>query len=214
VGSSRLGRDLRYDEFWLSVLHFFINQPRLELVHVDPIVEFLWYQKFDQPRVIIGDDTEVFLDPPQPDFTMKGRTLASVLRRVGEWRESRRSSPEHRVLRWPRSAIGEYRSVDGPEPGQCWTIRELLDSDELVAEGKAMHNCVADYTNLCARRTSTIWSLGIEGDEGRRRLVTIEVNPTTRAIEQALMRCNEPPTEEARTVLKRWAKAAELTIDG
>jgi PcfJ-like protein len=215
VASSRLAQELRNDEFWVSVLHFFINHPRLDLAHVGPIVDFLQVQKFDQRRVIIGEDTEFFLDPPQPDFSMKGRTVESILRRVAEWRGSKQTNPERRLFQWPRSAINEYRSVEGPEPARCWTIRELLDSDELAAEGKAMHHCVADFTGVCARRSTTIWSLGVEGsgDPGRRRLVTIEVNPATRKILQASMHCNDPPTEEARNILERWAQAAGLTID-
>ena len=101
---------------------------------------------------------------PQPGLSLKGWSANSLLRRVEEWRERRQAEErearrveerearrkarlEPVFARWDRSAIGEFRSLD--DAGQTWTVRELLDSDELAAEGRAMSHCVATYTARC-----------------------------------------------------------------
>lgn len=204
VASTHLGREFDQEEFWATVIHLFVNTLRLDLGVIDPIVEYLHDRRFVSHRAIVGEDTEVDLDPPEPDLSVKGRTVASLLKRVEEWRaERRRKEARRRIIRWERSDIGEYRRR--AEGGRTWTVRELLDGDGLAEEGKAMQHCVATYTGCCLRGTSTIWSLGLEGDEGRERLVTIEVDPKTREVVQTKARCNEEPDEASRAILIEWA---------
>lgn len=212
VASTRLGREFCGDEFWTSVIHLFLNTPRLALAHIEPIVEYLNDQKFEFQRVILGEDSEVHLDPPQPDLSIKGRTVASLLRQATEWKASRQSDePERRLFRWNRSGIGEFRREgEGEWP---WTIREVLDSDELAAEGKAMRHCAADYAESCVQGLSSIWSLGLEGPERRVRVLTIEVNSADRKVVQAKARCNREPGEVARGILAEWARCEGLKLE-
>lgn len=211
VGATRLGREFANDEFWSSVILLFRRTPRLDTAQVEGIVEYLHAQKFEHQRVVIGDETEILLDPPQPDLSIKGRTVASLMRQAEAWlAEAKPTTPEKRQIRWERSDVGEYRREDSR--GCAWAIRELLDSDALAAEGKAMHHCVADYTCACAKRESTIWSMEFEADTGWKRLVTIEVNPKTRNIVQASMKCNESPDEACLAVLKEWATTEGLEL--
>jgi hypothetical protein len=213
VFRSRLGSEFGNEDFWLTALQFFVNQRKLDLGDVGLLVDYLHHQKFERERVIIGEDTEIDLDPPQPGLSLKGRTLPGLLRTAVAWREQQaRPRLLRRRFTWPRSAIGAYRQDD--EQGRTWTIRELLDSDELAAEGKAMHHCVADYyVETCARRETTIWSLGVETPEGRERVLTIEVDPGTKAVRQASMHCNAEPDAWCRTVLERWAAQEALTLE-
>jgi hypothetical protein len=85
VIATRLGKTFTDEEFWETVLHFFINHPRLDLAHVGPIVDFLQAQKFTLTEGVSVDGVLGPQPPPQPDYTMKGRTVASVLRQVEEW---------------------------------------------------------------------------------------------------------------------------------
>jgi hypothetical protein len=213
VGSSRLGEELHdNDGFWVSVIQFLINHPDFDLSELAPVLDYLHAQKFDSRRVIIGnggDETEICIDPPQPDVSLKGWTVASLMRRVGEWRERSKGGPEKRLIRWPRSGIGEYRREEG---GQVWTIRELLDSDELAAEGKAMDHCVASYTDSCSKRETTIWSLGLEGQGDHQRTLTIEVNPETKEVVEAKMKDNDEPDERSRSLLEDWARQEGLKV--
>ena len=214
LARSELGRSFHAEDFWVSVIHFFINNPGIPERDIHAIVNYLAVQKFAPRCVLIGDDVHVALGPPQPDLTMKGRTASSLLRQVARWRkehEEARSRTGREILSWPRSSIGDYRTVH--EDGTTWTIREVLDSDALVAEGQAMSHCVAGFAGLCYKRSTTIWSLGIESLEGRQRVLTIEVNPATRAIEQAKMAGNAEPDERSRMHLARWAEQQRLVIE-
>jgi hypothetical protein len=210
--STRLRKEFLGEEFWRSLIHLLLNTRGLDMAQVDPIVEYLYDQKFAQRTVIIGEDTELSIDPPRPDLSIKGCTVASLVRRAAEWKaEQRPAAPERKRFAWGRSGIREFRGAG--EEGRAWTIRELLDSDDLAAEGKAMKHCVATYTEFCVKRRSTIWSLGLEGPEGRRRMATIEVDPSTKAVVQASMKCNEEPDEPCRSIVREWASREGLTVE-
>jgi hypothetical protein len=196
--------------FWTSAIHFLINHPALDLALVGDVIDYLIDQRFARRPVIIGEDTEIFIDPPQPNLSLKGWTVQSLLRRLDEWKARRDEPPERRRMQWNRSAIGEYHRHH--EESQAWTIRELLDSDALAAEGKAMGHCVAEYTESCAKGESTIWSLGIEGRGDRQRVLTIEVDPKTRDLVEAKMKFNEDPDERCRSVVEDWARQEGLKV--
>jgi hypothetical protein len=211
VAATRLGSELVGDDFWVSVIHLFLNTPRLDLEFVGPIVEYLHAQKFTYQKAILGEDSEVYLEPPQPDLTVKGRTVASLSRQAEEWRARQADTPQRRYFRWDRSAIAEYRRDDAD--GRSWTIRELLDSGQLAAEGKAMRHCVATYAEDCLKGRSTIWTLGLEDPDGRRRLATIEVDPQSREVVQAKARDNDGPDEPSRAILLEWAAREGLNLE-
>jgi hypothetical protein len=197
------------DEFWIKLIHFLINHPELDRGRIASIVGCLHDLRFAPRRVIIGEDTEIDLEPARPDLSIKGWTVQTMLRRVDEWNAARSETPPRRRIRWPASGIDGYRRDEG-EAG-TWTIRELLDSDALAAEGKAMDHCVATYTEPCARRETTIWSLELESGGQSRRAATIEVNPLTRELVQAKGKENAPPDEPARRHIDEWARRQSLT---
>jgi hypothetical protein len=54
VSATRLGRSFEAEDFWLTVLHFLVNHPELDLAHVGPIVDYLHYQRFVPQDVLCG----------------------------------------------------------------------------------------------------------------------------------------------------------------
>ena len=148
VVSTRLGRALENEDFWEGVLHFFINHPSLELAQVGPIVDFLQYQKFEWKEGVSQDGVFGKQPPPRPDFTMKGRTVGSILRQVEEWHKQLGHDMSQPTLSWLRSPFKDFRLVEGSEAlgnMRVWTITELLTSRALFVEGRAMRHCVATY---------------------------------------------------------------------
>ena len=59
-----------------------------------------------------------------------------------------------------------------------WAIRELLSSDELIYEGRAMQHCVRTYARSCYAGRASIWTMETEDEEGRDKVLTIEVSPS------------------------------------
>jgi hypothetical protein len=212
---TRLGRAFRNEDFWEMVLHFFISHPRLDLVHVGPIVDFLQAQKFATTDGVSAEGVFGKRPPPQPDYTMKGRTVASILRQVEEWHRQLGQEATEPDLSWSRSRFKEYRMVEGCEILQnmrVWTITELLTSRELFLEGQAMRHCVASYAGQCAKKQTSIWSMQVENRQGRHRVLTIEVDLTKKVIRQARKKLNRLPQGVEREVLKHWATQEGLSL--
>lgn len=212
IASTRLRYEFMNNDFWVSLFHLFFNTPRLDLSCVRPLVDYLHQRKFVPEQVIIGEATEIALGPIEPDLSIKGRTVDSLMRRVEEWQAGReKAEVRRRFIQWRRSPFQEFQRI--AEGDRVWTIRELLDSNALADEGKAMEHCVAQYTANCSRRKSTIWSLALESPAGRERLVTIEVDPETKRIVQASMKSNDPPDESSMVILKEWADREGLVVE-
>jgi hypothetical protein len=153
------------------------------------------------------------LDLPQPDYSIQGRTVASLLRQVEEWHWEMGRGPGAPALVWPRSSIRGLHYVETTEqtgPVRCWTVRELLTSRELFLEGQAMQHCVASYARLCAGRGATIWSLAVDVGMGPRRVLTVDVEPATRSIRQARGKANRLPRPAELAVLHEWATRERL----
>jgi hypothetical protein len=212
---TRLGRVLENEDFWESVLHFFINNPSLELTHIGPIVDFLQHQKFEWKDGLSPQGEFGKQPPPRPDYTMKGRTVASILRQVGEWHAQLGVYTAQHVVTWPRSPIQGFQQVDGSEELEnihVWTITELLNSRALFLEGQAMRHCVAIYTAQCAHRKTSIWSMQLENSRGRRRALTIEVDLTNRIVRQIRRKCNAMPNAAEREIVAKWAAQERLKL--
>lgn len=211
LARSRLGHSYDNEDFWSTVVLFLVKHARhLDFEEIPGILKALHDRKYEPIRVRVDRENDVELDPPQPNLCLKGWTLASLRRRTTEWKAERERDYRRRIVRWEATGIGEYRRED--EESRVWTIRELLDKDALAAEGKAMHHCVASYASCCVKHHTSIWSLGIEGPQERRRLLTIEVIPETKEVVQAKMNCNEDPDERCKVLLGEWASREGLTI--
>jgi hypothetical protein len=215
VAATRLGREFGHEEFWLTVLRFFVNATNLEPAHVGPIVDFLHAQRFGTREVFVPGQGVVQHGSPCPEYAVKGRTVASLLRQVEEWHRQLGQDTSIPARSWPRSQVGKFRYIDGTgqqEGQRCWTIRELLTSGELFLEGKAMRHCVASYLNRCARRLTSIWSVQVDTGHGPRRSLTVEVEPAKKIVCQARGRGNRMPRAAEREVLERWARREGLRI--
>jgi hypothetical protein len=95
---------------------------------------------------------------------------------------------------------------------KVWTMTELLSTSALVTEGRKMNHCVATYARSCAQGRCSIWALEMESVEGKRKVLTVEVNSAARLICQARGKCNVLPGEKQRAVLRRWAVQAGLRL--
>ena len=228
VIATRLGHDLETlpdPEFWQSVIHFFVNNPMLDMDWIGPMVDFIYDRKF-VPREVIGADEQLtILEPAEPTFSMKGRTAAALQLRVEAWHRQLAKDTRKSFRQWEPSGIGTYAgAAPDPNTGKAvrWQIVELLDSAALKAEGKTMHHCVASYDRSCARGQTSIWSMRIAGttEETYRNVMTIAVNNASRTITQAKGRCNKGPGDKragdrlnyAPLLLKQWATQEKLTV--
>lgn len=224
VIETRLGEHFHDEDFWGSVLYFFINNPMLDPAYLGPIVDYIYQQRY-VPQETIGPDGEVEEDEPaEPNFTMKGRTVDSILRRVNGWHRELVKEQKKTPRAWAPSGINGFDYVDedrGAGEVRSWTLEEVLNSQDLYEEGKEMHNCVASYQASCIRAQKSIWSLKVEylAAKVKRRVLTISINNRTRHISQVRGRNNTLPykSESDRYIagwalVQKWAEKENLSM--
>lgn len=214
VLSTRLATDLSNGIFWRTVWCFLIaNAGSIDPTHIAPLIDFI--QTIRHDRVTMETPAGiVMLDPPQPAFSIKGRTVQSMLRLMREWHRSLglRTSG----LTWTPSPLQpmviEEPSQDAATPPSVWQLMELTNSEQLRAEGIALHHCVASYAGLCHRGMSRIWSLRVRRGQKVRHLLTIEVDMRRRAVVQARGWRNRPAFGKSLRLLKDWATQQRLQL--
>ena len=230
---SRLREVLPDEPFWDTAVRFFVNH-RVPPAHIPRIVDYLFAQKFERNAVRFADGTISETHAEQPEFTLKGRTATSLIRLAEEWHRD--------VMRFSLSTVREWRpmqdvssleieqkvsphNAEGVEiepKTEVWRVLEILNTRELHAEGVAQHNCVATYHSDCLSAESAIWSVRrwTEGKPTFQRVLTVEVNPTTRQIVQIRGRLNSMPRHKpddallqtGLAILQRWAAKNGLAI--
>lgn len=215
IFATRLVENFDHDEFWITVIRWFVRHPLLDRTHVGPIVDYLHWQRFGQ-EIACVDGVRQLAPPLQPNLTMQGRTPESLLRRVNEWHRTLANDNTRQVRAWNPAGIAEFEFVEGSRKSdnqKRWTIRELLSNRSLIAEGRQLKHCVASYAATCARGHCSIWTMEVDSSEdGFRKLLTVEVRNHTRSICQARGKANRAPTGKELEVLRRWAAKSGLTL--
>lgn len=205
---TRIVNDFRENDFWLSVLRFFIRNPMLDTVHVNPIIDYIWNRKYENRIVFVDAGVAEELGPEQPNFTMRGRSVDALLTAVEEWHKKLGREAKSGNLQWKKSPYEHFSFVEGSKQGRnmkVWRIRELLNGAELVSEGRAMQHCVASYARSCHNGTCAIWTMDAETEEGMEKLLTLEINNAEKQIRQVRGKRNRRPTEKEKEIIQRWA---------
>jgi len=214
IVETQLARRFKDDEFCLSVMRFFIDNPMLDRAHVHPIIDYIWSEKYVDQHEYDANGRLRNTGPAQPNFTMRGRSSDSLLAQVESWhRQLGRSTQYAKDSRWQRWIVDDYTFVEGKSSGdtsRLWHIRELLSSKELVAEGRKQKHCVASYAASCLRGESAIFTMDMRDREGERKLLTIEVGRKHRVLYQVRGKRNRFPTKAEALVVRRWSQAHKL----
>lgn len=212
---TRLVREFQDDKFWQTVLKFFVANPMLDVVHVGPIIDFIWHQRFEPQVVFVERGVAERRGPIQPNFSMRGRTVNSLLSAVADWHRQLGREAETGDFQWEKSAFADFEfreASQSREDSKTWSIRELLSSQELAFEGRRMKHCVATYARSCYEGKSSIWSMEVNDEFGRQPAVTIEVENARKLICQIRGKQNRRPTEQERAIVQRWATREELQL--
>ena len=213
---TRLIGNYENDAFWQNVIRFFIVNPMLDVNYVHPIVDFIWNQKFENQRVIVARGVVEEIDPPQPNFSMKGRTPKLLLRQMHDWHRQLGEETSCGDYTWPRCPIEEFRlrerAFEDQNKMRIWNIRELLSTEELQEESRSMKHCVRSYAKSCSTGKISIWTMDSEDEHGRHKLLTIEVCLVEKLIRQVRGKRNRLPNLREKGVLMQWASREDLKV--
>jgi hypothetical protein len=214
VLSTRLANDLSNGVFWPTFWSFLIsNADVINPAEIGPMIDFI--QSIRHDRVVVETPGGVqVVGPPQPEFSLKGRTVQSMLRLMRNWHGSPGGHGPGRT--WAPSQLRpmmlQEPSLHPSDPPKRWQMMELTNSAQLRAEGTALHHCVASYDDRCCRGTSRIWSLRVWRGEKVHPVMTVEVDPKRRAVVQARARANRVPSGKSLRFLQTWATRERLEL--
>ena len=85
VAGTRPGRSFEHEDFWLTVLQLFVNEPTHEPFTSAPSWTISTVSDSSRRRFSPGNLTWDNLPSSSPDLTTKARTEWSLLRQVEEW---------------------------------------------------------------------------------------------------------------------------------
>jgi hypothetical protein len=218
IARSKIARSSRDDAaFWRDVVRFFCANPA--------------------PVETIDDLCDYLAECRRRDrgYSVEGRTLASLGRRMHEWHRDiaaierieaiRRRAAGRATLRgagasapdraWPGSPLADWEwtppARDGAAERERFVVRQLRHAEDLVMEGRAMRHCVSTYAARCVAGLASIWSLRRCAKGRIDRLLTIEVDHQGRAV-QVRGLANRLAHADERNVLERWAKARGIAL--
>ncbi|QIL75218.1 PcfJ domain-containing protein [Hymenobacter sp. HDW8] len=185
------------DDFWLDLVDLFATTPMVDPQQFGPVCDWIHHKR----TVGIGDE------PPQPGFSLKGRSMASLLAQTEQWHRSlgllRRHAGHLLSATWNPLPVSDFTSGDD----QRVVITQLRTYGQLVDEGNALRHCVASYLQSCQKGRCSIFSLRLDGA----RVITLEVQHN-RTIVQAKGRYNRALADNERFWVTRWATEAQLTL--
>lgn len=212
---TRLASDLRNGDFWRTFWMFLASHVgEIDPAQVGPIIDYIQAVRHERVRMETQNGA-VELMPPQPDFSIKGRTVPSLLRLMREWHR-RLGGCAAPTFYWSRSPfkpwLFEEPWHDEEASPRRWHITELTNSAQLREEGVALHHCVGSYAHLCQRGSSSIWSLRVWQGEKIRSVLTVEVDPKRRAVIQARGKANRSASGKSLHVLNHWAAREGLQM--
>ena len=206
---SRLSNSFVHDDFWSSVIRFFIANPMLDRRHIGPIIDYLHDQKFESIEIVREDGTVASEAPPQPNLSMRGRSPSALLNAVERWHGELGRRTKLTGQTFKRSGHKGLRLTNA-DGALTWQLRELLSEAELAAEGRALHHCVVSYASSCAAGECSIWSMERRTDTGLAKHQTVEVRNSQ--IVQCRGKFNRLPTAREIAVLETWARHAGLKL--
>jgi hypothetical protein len=195
---------------------FLVNHAKdIEPAQIGPIIDYIQAIRHDLIRIDTQEGaTEIA--PPQPEFSIKGRTVASMLRLIREWHRRIGKTHTSSSFSWSRSPFKpwliEEPRIDKEETPKRWHMVELTNSAQLREEGSALQHCVSTYAHLCYRGNSSIWSLRMWRSERVRPVLTIEVDLKKRAVIQARGMANRSASGKPRRLLQEWASREGLQM--
>jgi hypothetical protein len=183
--------------FWREAARFFARNP-MTIAEMDDLIDFLQVAKQENDG-----------------FSLKGRTLAALRRRMQDWHRALQKQQAICGGSWPGSALPDLEYRAGRDDNTAiWRFRQIKTGNDLFHEGQRMHHCVASYKERCISGEVSIWSLACEYPRGHvNKGVTIELRKGG-----LIMQCrgfaNRRPHTNELTMVKRWAQEHGLNCVG
>lgn len=214
IARSKIARAPRGEiHFWRGVVRFFSAHPA-PAETIDDLCDYLAECRRRDPL-----------------YSLEGRTLSALTRRMHEWHHDIAAIERIEAMRrrargrgastwaadaaWSGSPLADWEWVPSSREararGERFVVRQLKQAEDLVMESRAMRHCVSAYAGKCLAGRASIWSLRRCTKERIDRLLTIEVDPQGQAV-QVRGLANRLAHAGERNLIERWAQARGITL--
>jgi len=213
IVESKIGNSFKNDDFWVTVIHFFVRNTMIDVAQVSPLIDYITHLKYDSERVF-NNGMFQFVGPPKPNFEIRGRTVDSLIRGMEKWhKEVGKGERKGKPQKWEGFNMSDFTFKTGKDKNlKIFRFNQLLSAKELRLEGSSHGHCVASYSQSCSVGRTSIWSLSIEDFVGQTKpLLTIELN-RDRVISQIRGKGNRRATGYEMSVIQKWIDAENLNI--
>lgn len=199
---------------WMpEVLGFLQRHPTVTPNEINQVLSFLIYQRLRKYQLAIPKVSyKIEVDALFPNFSLKGRTLASVNKYLEKWNQyitALKATGANGTLPVSSFKGFTYRMRNG----RVYTFKQILTVKDLIMEGKRMNHCVGGYVTECMDRSSSIWSLQLRFPKGKvKKVLTIEILEKSATINQAHGMCNRNFSKEEEGAIQAWMAAEQLKL--
>lgn len=187
-------------DFWKDCVKFFTNSPDNmpgSISQIDDLLDFLEYKKNENANYsILGF----------------GYTYKSLHKKMIDWHYELRRMKSMGTASWNGFDFPDLTFIEKTEHGTelTWHFEQIKNTKALVAEGTAMHHCVAGYRNSCANGSCSIWSVYTLDKLGtKKRRLTIEMRQGG-YIAQIRGFANRTAKPQESNMVNKWRRALGL----
>lgn len=201
------------EEFWVTVIQFFINQGMFDYSHVRQILDYIDAMKY---KSVV--ENQRIIPPPMPDFEIKGRTIAALIRNTEDWHEHlAKTAPKYKFKKvnynsWKPYDLKDFRVT--LTNSHVYEIVQYTTAHELALEGSEMNHCVSTYARSCAEGSISIWSLRQVLNKGisHKKYLTIELDNVSKKIVQIRGKSNRSANAYEMSIINLWSSKENITF--
>ena len=212
------GNNFENDIFWKTFFKFLVDNPMFDYRKIQEVKDYVNYLKFGT-TMVGGENGVIKYERIKPNFTFKNRNPQTLLDETERWHTVKTKRKGHFLKAWHGFEVEGFYSKTkkklkhGGDNFIEHFIHQILSSEELKEEGRALGHCVGSYSQSCANGKTSIWSLQIRStlNPGIKRLVSIEVG-TSMEVSQIRGKGNRYPTKEELKIIEKWAAKVNLKI--
>jgi len=194
ISKSKLTSKTMNNEFWISVMRFFVRFPTTKN-EINDLVDYFDHE-YNANR----------------NYTLKGRTLEAVRIKCEEWHRWLNKTKSIGGGTWTGYDIENWKYTTGKnDNATTWSIDQICTGNSLLAEGQAMRHCVSSYKRHCMSGNTSIWSLKSNSKKViDKRHLTIEVN-SGHIVTQLRGFANRLPTHREYEIISIWCRDRDLS---
>jgi len=193
IAQSKLIEHEINNEFWISVMRFFVRFPTT-LNEMNDLIDYFrhTYQE-------------------NQNYSLKGRSLDAVRRSCEEWHRFLNKQQSIGGGNWPGSEVEDWSCVTGKDQYKIiWKMTQIKTGNDLLKEGQKMRHCVASYKRDCMEGKCSIWSLTSKDATGNyKHNLTIELR-SNNEVTQVRGLANRPSRPDEDAVLNKWCEINDI----